>query len=64
MRSLNFITKRFSTAKYTLEKDIPATVPKKFMNMYEAINSALDIALETDSTYLHYDLELKFLERM
>jgi hypothetical protein len=50
MRSLNFIRKHFATTKYTLEKDIPTTVPKKFMNMMEAINNALDIALETDST--------------
>ena len=48
MINLRHLYRSFSTAKYTLEKDIPSTVPKKFMNMMEAINNALDIALETD----------------
>ena len=36
--------------RYTFAKDIPATVPKNHMNLFTAINSAIDISLETDST--------------
>lgn len=34
------------------------------MNLFQAVNSAIDIALETDSTYTISNSELKYLERM
>lgn len=36
--------------KYTYAKDIPATVQRNHMNLFTAINSAIDISLETDPT--------------
>jgi hypothetical protein len=33
------------------------------MNLFQAVNSAIDIALETDSTYTISNSELKYLER-
>lgn len=36
--------------KYTYAKDIPATVQCNHMNLFTAINSAIDISLETDPT--------------
>ena len=35
---------------YTFAKDIPQSVKRTHMNMFQAINSAIDIALETDHT--------------
>lgn len=64
MINLNHLFRSFSTAKYSLEKNIPTTVPKRFMNMMEAINDALDIAMRTDATYTHQYSELRYLERM
>lgn len=64
MLNLKQVFRSFSTAKYSLEKDIPATVPKKFMNMMEAINNALDIAMETDQTYIPQHSEPRYSERM
>ena len=40
-----------ATAKFRLAKDIDASLPRKHMNLFESVNSALDIALETDKTY-------------
>lgn len=34
------------------------------MNLFQAVNSAIDIALETDSTYTILNSELKYLGRM
>lgn len=36
--------------KYTYAKDIPGTVQCNHMNLFTAINSAIDISLETDPT--------------
>ena len=39
------------TAKnYRYAKDIPDSVPREKINLYQAVNSAIDIALETDNT--------------
>lgn len=43
---------RFATHKYTYAKEIPHTVQRNHMNLFTAINSAIDITLETDKTYL------------
>ena len=40
----------FSATKYALAKDISGMVQRKHMNLFEAVNSAIDIALEKDST--------------
>jgi hypothetical protein len=44
-------TKQLQTHKYTYAKDIPHTVQRNHMNLFTAVNSAIDITLETDSTY-------------
>lgn len=49
---------------YTYAKDIPANVAREHMNLFQAINSGIDIALATDHTYKLIDLELKYLEKM
>lgn len=44
--------KKTSTAQnYTFAKDIPSSVPREHMNLYQSINSAIDVALATDPTY-------------
>lgn len=35
---------------YTYAKDIPSNVQRNHMNLFTAINSAIDICLETDPT--------------
>ena len=56
---------RFTTNKYTYAKDIPHTVQRSHMNLFTAINSAIDITLETDKTYFfYYTIEQKFLVKM
>lgn len=40
-----------TTPKFKFAKDIGDSMPKKHMNLYESVNSALDIALATDKTY-------------
>lgn len=42
----------FSATKYPFARDISGTVQRKHMNLFEAVNSAIDIALEKDETYL------------
>jgi hypothetical protein len=42
------VLKRFSATKYSTPKDISSSVNSQKMNMFQAVNSALDIALETD----------------
>lgn len=39
-----------STVHATFAKDLPADLEKKNMNLYQALNSAMDIALATDPT--------------
>lgn len=38
------------TQKYTFAKDIPASVHRNHMNLFTAINSAIDVSLATDPT--------------
>lgn len=43
----------FSTStpqRYTYARDIPTSIPRNHMNLFTAINSAIDICLETDPT--------------
>lgn len=44
------MNKNSQIQKYTYAKDIPSTVQRTHMNLFTAINSAIDITLETDST--------------
>ena len=39
---------------FTFAKDIPASLPRTHMNLFQSINSAIDIALETDHTYISF----------
>jgi|JI6StandDraft_1071083.scaffolds.fasta_scaffold07350_10 hypothetical protein len=43
--------KAFS-AKYEFERDIPATSTRKKMNLFTAVNDAMDIVLASDKTYI------------
>jgi len=46
-----FATSRsFATTKYRTAADIPANVERKKINLFQSVNSALDIALQTDKT--------------
>ena len=47
--NLQLISK-FSVTRYPLAKEIPSTVQRHHMNLFEAVNSAIDIALEKDQT--------------
>ena len=40
--------------RYNFSKDIPGTLQKNHMNLFTAVNSAIDISLESDSTYYMY----------
>lgn len=48
---------------YNFAKDIPASEPRTQLNLFQAVNSALDVALQTDQTYLPPYLALKSLEK-
>jgi len=56
MKLLTKNISRFSQAKqlqypvYNFAKDIPASEQRTHWNLFKAVNSALDIALETDPT--------------
>ena len=43
-------TKQLQYPVYSFAKDIPASEQRTHFNLFKAINSALDIALETDPT--------------
>lgn len=55
-----------STPNFTFAKDIPTTLPREHMNLFQSINSAIDIALATDHTYFldFMCVGLRFLGRM
>lgn len=40
-----------SLTRATFAKDLPDSLPRAHMNLFQSINSAIDIALETDHTY-------------
>lgn len=48
-RSLTNKNARF-ISKYTFDRDIPSTAQRKKMNLFTAVNDAMDIALATDKT--------------
>ena len=39
-----------NSSHYVYGKDIPASVERTKLNLFQAVNSAMDIALETDHT--------------
>lgn len=56
LKSLSrFSSQQASEAKkannFTFAKDIPSTLPREHMNLFQSINSAIDIALASDHTY-------------
>ena len=53
-----------SAQTYTFARDIPASVERTHSNLFQAVNSAIDIALETDPTYILLHLVLKSSEKM
>lgn len=55
--------RRFAS-KYNFEKDIPKDAQKKKMNLYQAVNDAMDIVLATDKTYIRTKVVPKSLEKM
>ena len=46
----NFSSTTTLPKRYTYARDIPTTVQRNHMNLFTAINSAIDICLETDPT--------------
>ena len=46
----NFSSTKTQAQKYTYARDIPSSVQRNHMNLFTAINSAIDICLETDPT--------------
>jgi hypothetical protein len=45
-------SRRSFSARYDFDRNIPDTAPRKKMNLFQAVNDAMDIALATDKTYL------------
>ena len=70
MKLLTQCISRFSQAKqlqypvYNYAKDIPASEQRTHWDLFKAVNSALDIALETDPTYLSIYTEPNYSDRM
>ena len=61
-RKSNLLSSQFRTftSKFEFGKDVPANSETKNVNMYMAINNALDIAMETDSTATLFGEDVKF----
>jgi 2-oxoisovalerate dehydrogenase E1 component beta subunit len=60
-RSIRLATSRsFATTKYRTAADIPANVERKKINLFTSVNSALDIALQTDKTATIFGEDVKF----
>lgn len=49
---------------YNYAKDIPEHTERTHWNLFQAVNSAMDIALETDPTYLTLNSALKSSDKM
>lgn len=71
IRLLRQSSRLFSTANaqnsyptYQFAKEIPQETERVHQNLYMALNSAMDIALKTDKTYILIDVVLKYLEKM
>lgn len=47
---LSQVNNQTGAEAYRFAKDIPTSVPREHMNLFQAINSAIDIALATDKT--------------
>lgn len=55
------IVRRFAfSTKYRTVGDIPTGVPVQKMNLFQAVNNALDIAMETDPKSLLFGEDVKF----
>jgi hypothetical protein len=54
MVSFSQLSQKHEVPKYAFAKDIPETVQRNHMNLFTAINSAIDISLETDPTYTNF----------
>jgi hypothetical protein len=48
-RSLSLSSQRLFS-KYTFEREIPSTAERKKMNLFQAVNDAMDIVLAKDKT--------------
>ena len=48
-RNLVQSVRRFAS-RYNFDKDIPKDAQRKKMNLYQAVNDAMDIVLATDKT--------------
>lgn len=68
LRSLAFFGSQAQKAKayetYNFAKDIPQTVERTHWNLFQAVNSAIDLALESDPTYSMDYSERKSSARM
>lgn len=68
LRSLAFFGSQAQKAKtyetYNYARDIPQTVERTHWNLFQAVNSAIDLALESDPTYSMSYLEPKSSEKM
>lgn len=68
LRSLAFFGSQAQKAKtyetYNFAKDIPQTIERTHWNLFQAVNSAIDLALESDPTYSMNYLEPKSSEKM
>jgi len=53
------LTRSFAT-KFNLASDIPSTAERKKLNMFMAINNAMDIAMEADKTSCLFGEDVKF----
>jgi 2-oxoisovalerate dehydrogenase E1 component beta subunit len=50
----------FSTSKFAFACDIPSDAERKELNLFMAINNAMDIAMETDPTATLFGEDVKF----
>lgn len=50
LSSFSQLSQKHDIPKYDFAKNIPGTVQRNHMNLFTAINSAIDISLETDPT--------------
>jgi 2-oxoisovalerate dehydrogenase E1 component beta subunit len=55
------VGRNFSSAsKFTFASDIPSSVERKELNLFMAINNAMDIAMEKDPTATLFGEDVKF----
>lgn len=67
LRSLAFFGSQAKKSKsletFNFAKDIPESYERTHWNLFQAVNSAIDLALESDSTYQIDHLEQKYSDR-